>query len=65
MLSRVFKDAMSQYAFCEYEEPEMAVRAIHSLSNYAIKGQALRVDMAANNRSPEELNSKYICLKFS
>ncbi|KAG8178440.1 hypothetical protein JTE90_016112 [Oedothorax gibbosus] len=54
---RVYRDILSQYALCEYEEIEMAVRAIQSLSNYAIKGQALRVDMAANDRSPEEFSS--------
>lgn len=38
----------------------MAVRAIRSLSNYAITGQVLRVDIAAGNRSAEELASKYL-----
>lgn len=55
---RLFKDALSQYAFCEYEEPEMASRAIHRLSNYAIAGQVLRADIAAGNRSAEEVASK-------
>lgn len=60
---RFFNDSAGNqigYAFCEYDNQEMAVRAIHKLNNLQFKGQILKVDTAASDKSKEELESKFI-----
>ncbi|GFT96502.1 cleavage stimulation factor subunit 2 [Nephila pilipes] len=54
---RLFKDGTSRYAFCEYGESEMALRAVHNLTNFDLKGRALKVDIAASEKSKELLES--------
>ncbi|XP_042903294.1 cleavage stimulation factor subunit 2 isoform X2 [Parasteatoda tepidariorum] len=45
------------YAFCEYENPEMALRAIHALNDFVFRGQLIKVDSAASGKSKEELEN--------
>ncbi|GBL95731.1 Cleavage stimulation factor subunit 2 [Araneus ventricosus] len=52
---RLFRDVPPGYAFCEYGEPEMALRAVHSLNNYEFKGRILKADIAASEKSKEQL----------
>ncbi|GIX77077.1 cleavage stimulation factor subunit 2 [Caerostris extrusa] len=52
---RLFNDGSSGYAFCEYGESEMALRATHSLTNYELKGRLLKIDIAASEKSKEQL----------
>ncbi|GFQ66194.1 cleavage stimulation factor subunit 2 [Trichonephila clavata] len=54
---KLFKDGTSSYVFCEYGESEMALRAVHNLTNFDLKGRALKVDIAASEKSKELLAS--------
>ncbi|GFQ64873.1 cleavage stimulation factor subunit 2 [Trichonephila clavata] len=54
---KLFKDGTSRYVFCEYGESEMALRAVHNLTNFDLKGRALKVDIAASEKSKELLAS--------
>ena len=47
----------SKIAFCEYKDPEMAVRAIHSLNGYEFKGQPIHVDLATSEKCRQEIES--------